>query len=150
MSCPNHPNSAKPVFPGKSKWAVHTKTTRLTLFAKLWLLFSLCLGLDNTEHSHLLAKINSLIRQPASLCMKLFWRAAGLVLDLRTRTLTLTATTSLSMACYYLYFYLSPSIAALGIEAKAWPIQKSLWQLIEPPTHFCLCFYDDFTRYFSS
>lgn len=117
------------------KQTAHTKTTRLTLFAKLWLLFSICLGLENTEHSHSLAKINLLIRQPASLCTKTFWRATRLVLDLHT--LFLTATTSLSMTCYYhLYFYLSPSTAVLGIEAKVWPIQKSLWQLIEPPTHF--------------
>lgn len=61
----------KPVFPGKYKRAAYTKTTRLTLFAKLWLFFSFLRGPENTEPSHLLmAKINLLIRQPAFLCMK--------------------------------------------------------------------------------
>lgn len=117
VSCPVRQHSAKPVFPGKSKRTAHTKTTRLTLFAKLWLLFSVCLGLENTEHSHLLAKINLLIRQPASLCTKTFWRATRLVLDLHTPLLTATA--SLSMTCYYLYFYLSPSVAVLGSQGLA-------------------------------
>lgn len=70
-------------------------------------------------------KLTCLSESLRSFLWKLFWREARFIRDLHTLFLTAT-TSSLSMTCYYLYFYLSTSVVVLGIEAKAWPILKSL------------------------